>query len=268
MRTIVAAVALLALAPLPARAEDPLPSQLEGVGIDQHMDAQVPVDLTFRDETGKTVVFGDLLGGKPTILNLVYYECPMLCTLVLNGLLSSLRALPFEVGKEFNIVTLSIDPGEGPELAAAKKKNVLAEYRRVGAEAGWRFLTGDEASIRRLAGAVGFRYTYDEETDLYAHAAGIVILTPRGKVARYFYGIDYAPRDVRLALIEASQNKIGTVVDQLLLFCYQYDPKSGKYSAATMKLVRTGAILTVLALVTFILLARRREARHARGAAA
>ena len=245
-----------------------LPPGLQEVSIEQKLGASVPMDLVFKDETGRSVTLAEVVGGKPTILNIVYYECPMLCTMVLNGLLTSLRTLAFDVGDEFRVVTLSIDPGETPALAAAKKKNALSEYGRAGAESGWPFLTGDEPAIRALTDAVGFRYRYDAETDLYAHAAGIMVLTPEGKVARYFYGIDYAPRDLRLALVEASQNRIGTLTDQVLLFCYQYDPASGHYTTATLKLVRTGAVLTILFIGTFILLARRREAVRSRPPAA
>jgi len=260
---LAAAAALCAALALPALAEEPVPPGLDGVGIDQHLDAQIPMDLTFKDESGKTVVLRDLIGGKPTILNFVYYECPMLCTLVINGLVSSMRVLSFDAGKEFNVVTLSIDPKETPDLAAAKKKNVLAEYGRPTAEQGWRFLTGDEASIRRLADAAGFQYKYDPETGLYAHASGLVVVTPSGRVARYFFGIEYAPRDLRLALVEASENKIGTMADTVMLFCYQYDPEKGRYSAAALNLIRLGGIVTVVSIASFIFLARRREVRHA-----
>jgi protein SCO1/2 len=267
-RSRLAAAALCASLVLPAAAEEPVPTGLDGVGIDQRLDAQIPMDLAFKDENGKTVVLRDRIGGKPTILNFVYYECPMLCTLVINGLISSMRVLAFDAGKEFNVVTVSIDPKETPDLAAAKKRNVLAEYGRPTAIEGWSFLTGDEASIRSLADAVGFRYKYDPETDLWAHASGLVVVTPSGKVARYFFGIEYAPRDLRLALVEASQNKIGTLADAVMLFCYQYDPEKGRYSAAALNLIRLGAVLTVLSIASFIFLARRHEARGAPGPAA
>jgi len=251
----------------PGTASSTLPKDLEGVAIEQKLGAGVPLDLRFRDESGREVTLREALGGKPVVLNLAYYECPMLCTLVTNGLLASLRTLSFDVGKEFRVVTLSIDPRETPELAAAKKKSVLAEYGRADAAAGWSFLTGDEASIRALADAVGFRYRYDERNDVYAHAAGILVLTPEGKVARYFYGIDFAPRDLRLALVEASDGKIGSLTDQVLLFCYQYDPHSARYTAAALNLVRGGAVVTVVCLAAFIFLARRRDSSAARRAA-
>ena len=242
---VVAAAALCGLLAFPARAGEGVPPGLDGVGIVQRLDAQLPLDLAFRDETGKRVVLGDLVGGKPTILNLVYYECPMLCTLVVNGLVSSMRVMAFSAGNEFNVVTLSIDPSETPELAAAKKKAVLAEYGRPTAETGWRFLTGDDASIRSVADAVGFEYRYDAQTRLYSHASGIMVLTPEGRVSRYFFGIEYAPRDLRLALVEASRGKIGTMADAMMLFCYHYDPKQGRYSVAALNLVRLGGVLTV-----------------------
>ena len=269
-----AAASLLALAAsFSARAEERervsgLPADLEGVGIDQKLDAQVPLDLTFRDETGKSVTLREVIDGKPTILNLVYYRCPMLCTLVLNGLVSSMRVLSFDAGKEYRVVTVSIDPKEGPEMAAAKKETYVAEYGRTGAAGGWRFLVGDEEPVRRLAETVGFRYTYDAETGLYAHASGIMVLTPEGHVARYFYGVEYAPRDLRLALIEASQSRIGTLADQVLLFCYQYDPETGHYGAATLNLIRAGGVLTVVALVGYLVFSLRREARRTRRSAA
>ena len=250
-------------APAHAQPVQLLPKQLVGVEIEQHLDAQVPLDLAFRDEAGKTVRLADLVQSRPVVLNLVYYRCPMLCTLVVNGLLSSFRALPFTVGREFDVITVSIDPREGPELAAAKKKNVLDDYGRPGAESGWHFLTGDETSVRRLADSVGFSYTYDAESDTFAHAAGVMILTPHGRVSRYLFGVEYAPKDMRLSLVEASNNKIGTVADQILLFCYHYDPSTGRYSVAALNLVRAGGILTVAALGAFILLAWRREVRRA-----
>jgi protein SCO1/2 len=244
-----------------------LPQALEGVSIEQKLGAVVPLDLAFRDETGRDVTLREAIGGKPAVLNLAYYECPMLCTLVWNGLLASLRALPFDVGNEFRIVTLSIDPRETAQLAAAKKENVVAEYGRAGAGPGWSFLTGDEPAIKALADAVGFRYRYDERNDVYAHAAGILVLTPDGRVARYFYGIDVAPRDLRLALVEASDGKIGGLADQVMLFCYQYDPKAARYTTAALNLVRGGAIVTVACIAAFIFLTRRRESSRASRAA-
>ncbi len=252
--TIAACTALL----LSNVASAQLPEALEGVGIDQRLDQTVPLDLEFRDETGASVRLGEYFGSKPVILALVYYECPMLCTLVLNGLVSSLKALSFSIGEEFEVVALSFDPNETPEMAAAKKETYLGAYRRPSAAAGWHFLTGDESSIKQLAEAVGFRYRYDPASDEFAHAAGITVLTPSGRIARYFYGVEYAPRDVRLGLIEAADEKIGSPVDQLMLYCFRYDVTTGRYSAAVLNLVRLGGILTVLAFVAFLLTTRTR----------
>jgi protein SCO1/2 len=212
-----------------------------------------------RDETGGAVTLGSLLRGKPVILNLVYYECPMLCTLVLNGLLSAMKALPFDAGTEFDVITLSFDPTETPELAARKKATYLEQYRRAGAAAGWHFLTGDAAAIERLAAAVGFRYRYDPQRKEFAHAAGLTVLTPRGVIARYFFGVEFVPRDLKFGLMEAADERIGSPIDQLLLFCYHYDPSSGRYSTAVLNGVRAGGLATLLALAGFILWAVRRE---------
>jgi protein SCO1 len=238
-----------------------LPELLTEIGLDQQLDAQVPLDLRFKDEAGRDVRLGDYFGRKPVILTLVYYECPMLCTQVLNGLTSALGVLSFTVGQEFDIVTVSFDPKETPELAAAKKAAYLDRYKREGAGRGWHFLTGDERSIAALTKAVGFRYAYNASIDQYAHVSGIMVLTPEGRLSRYFYGIEYGPRDVRLALIEAADRRIGTPADQLLLYCFHYDPKSARYSFAITRLVRTLGVATVLAMVGGIVILRRRERR-------
>ena len=232
---------------------------LRDIGIDQHLNEQVPLDLTFRDEAGQSVRLGQYFGQKPVILALVYYECPMLCTLTLNGLVSALKAVSFGVGNEFNVVTVSFNPAETPSLAAAKKNTYLKSYGRAGAETGWHFLTGDDASIKRLVDAVGFRYRYLPEQKQFAHAAGITVLTPSGKIARYFFGVEYAPRDLRLALVEASQEHIGSPVDRLLLYCFHYDPETGKYGAVVMNIVRLGGAVTVLVLGGALLVMWRRE---------
>jgi protein SCO1/2 len=240
-----------------------IPTALQNVGIDQHLNEQVSLDLVFRDETGKSVRLGKYFVNKPVILSLVYFECPMLCTQVLNGLVSSLKVLKFTVGKEFEVVTISFNPQEGPPLAAAKKETYLGRYSRPGAEGGWHFLTGNEDSIQAITKAVGFRYTRDPRTGQFAHASGIMLLTPQGRVSRYFYGIEYAPRDLRLGLVEASANKIGTVTDQVLLFCYHYDPREGKYSAVILNLIRLGGVLTLLALgVAWFVWFRRSSWQH------
>jgi protein SCO1/2 len=232
---------------------------LRDIGIDQHLDEQVPLDLTFRDEAGQPVTLGQYFGSKPVILALVYYECPMLCTLTLNGLVSALRAVSFDVGNQFNVVTVSFNPAETASLAAAKKQTYLTSYGRSSADAGWHFLTGDAANIKRLVDAVGFRYRYLPERKQFAHAAGITLLTPRGKIARYFFGVEYAPRDLRLGLVEAAQEHIGSPVDQLLLYCFHYDPVTGKYGAVVMNIVRLGGALTVLVLGAALLVMWRRD---------
>jgi protein SCO1/2 len=243
----------------PANADTAVPEGLREVGVDQHLDRPVPADLAFRDESGRAVSLGDYFGSRPIVLSLAYYHCPMLCPLVLNGLAASLRALSLEPGRDFDVVTVSIDPKETAEQAAARKSAVLDRYGRRGDPAAWHFLTGSAEAVRRLADTVGFRYRYDAERDQYAHAAAVVVLTPEGRIARYFYGVEYVPRDLRLGLVEASSGTIGTLADQLLLFCYEYDPAMGRYSAAVMTSVRIGGIVTVLALAGFVALQLRRD---------
>ena len=245
--------------PETGRVSSGLPKQLEQVGIDQHLNEQAPLDASFKDEQGREVKLGQFFGTKPVVLSLVYYQCPMLCTQILNGMVSSFKTLSFNIGQQFEVVTVSFDPSETPELAAAKKQSYLQRYNRTGAEAGWHFLTGDEANIRRLANAVGFRYTYDAQTKQFAHASGIMLLTPQGRIARYFYGIEYAPKDLRLGLVEASENKIGSPVDALLLYCYHYDPATGKYGVVVMNIVRLSGIATVICIVALLALLRKRS---------
>jgi len=211
---------------------------------------------------GQPVRLGELVGQRPIILTLVYYKCPMLCTLVLNDLVRTLRPMEMSIGKDFDVLTVSFDPTETAELSNAKKKQYLREYGRDGAEANWHFLTGDQASIQKLTQAVGFHYTWDEKAQQYAHASGIIILTPQGKIARYFFGIQYAPQDVRLSLVEASGNKVGSVTDQILLYCFHYDPTTGKYGFIVTRALHIGGVLTVLALGVLLLLLFRHE-RHA-----
>jgi protein SCO1 len=247
-----------------------LPNALREVRIEQKLDQQLPLDLVFRDETGQQVKLGQYFGQKPVVLALVYYDCPMLCTQVLNGMVTSFRVLPFEIGDEFDVVTVSFDPRETNVLAASKKKvyvDYLPERMRSGASNGWHFLTGDQASIEKLTDAVGFRYHYDEATKQFAHASAIMLTTPQGKLSRYFYGIDYSARDLRLGLIESSENKIGSPVDQLLLYCYHYDPATGKYGAAIMRVMRVAGVITMLGIVAmlFLLKARNPGAVKARG---
>jgi protein SCO1 len=239
-----------------------LPAALRDVGIDQKLNQQLPLDLVFRDESGQPVKLGQYFGTKPVVLALVYYDCPMLCTQVLNGMVTSFRVLPFQIGKEFDVVTVSFDPRETNALATAKKKiyvDYLPDRMRTGATNGWHFLTGDPASIAQLTSAVGFRYHYDEATKQFAHGSAIMLATPQGKLSRYFYGIDYPARDLRLGLIESSENKIGSPVDQLLLYCYHYDPATGKYGAPIMKVMRTAGIITIFAIVAMLLALKRRH---------
>ena len=247
--------------PYEPRAPSGLPGALNDVGIDQKLNEQLPLELTFKDEKGATVKLGDYFGKRPVVLSLVYYQCPMLCNQVLNGMVTSFRVMAFQPGQEFEVVTVSFDPRETPALAAAKKNtyvNYLPEAKRAKADAGWHFLTGDEANIKRLTDAVGFRYHFDEATNQFAHASGVFVTTPEGKLARYFYGIEYAPRDLRLGLIEAADNKIGSSVDQLLLFCFHYDPATGKYGAAIMNVMRVAGIVTLVAIAGMFLVMRRR----------
>ena len=235
------------------------PSLLKEVGIDQKLNQSIPLDLVFRDEHGKPVQLGEYFGQKPVILSLVYYNCPMLCTQVLNGLESSLKLIPMDIGKQFNVVTVSIDPTERPVLAEAKQALYTGLYGRPGAAAGWHFLTGDEQQIRQLANALGFRYAYDPDSKQFAHASAIMIATPQGKISRYFYGIQFPSRDLRLGLVEASDGKIGTPVDQVLLFCYHYDPSTGKYGLLISRLIQTAGAITVLAIGTLILVLYKKE---------
>jgi protein SCO1/2 len=228
------------------------PPQLRGVGIDQRLNEQVPLDLQFRDETGQTVKLASYFGHRPVILSLVYYSCPMLCTMAENGLLNALRDVKFNIGEQFEVVTVSFDPTDKPELATAKKGIYAGLYGRPGARHGWHFLVGDEPSIRTLTRAVGFHYNYNAETRQFAHATGIIVLTPQGKISRYFYGIQYVPRDVRLALVEASNEKIGNPVDAVWLYCCQYDPATGKYGVVVDRILRIAGLITVLSLGTLI----------------
>jgi protein SCO1 len=263
--------AMLTAAAVPARAQpgppEPgdaaaaKPGLLAQIGIDQRLHQQVPLDLVFTDETGREVRLGEYFGKRPVILVLAYYECPMLCTQVLNGVVSALGVLNLEVGREFDLVAVSINPKETPGLAAQKKQTYLERYKRPDSAAGWHFLTGKQASIERLAEAVGFRYAFDERIQQYAHAAVIEVLTPRGVVSRYFYGIEFSPRDIKFGLMEASEERIGTPIDNVLLLCYHYDPATGKYGSLALRAVRIGAIATVVAFLSFLFVSLRREAK-------
>jgi protein SCO1 len=222
------------------------PPRLENVGIEQHLDTQVPPDLTFLDETGRAIKLGDYFGRKPLILNLVYYNCTMLCGEVLSGLTGAMRLLKFDVGKEFEVVTVSFDPRETPQTAAAKKLDYVKRYGRAGAASGWHFLTGPAESVNALTRAVGFQYQYDPKINQFAHATAILVLTPQGRISRYFYGVDFPPKDLRMGLVEASQGRIGNAVDQVLLYCYHYDPATGKYGAIITNILRLAAAATIL----------------------
>ncbi len=222
------------------------PPLLQNVGIAQHLDAQIPADLTFVDDSGKPVKLGGYFGRKPLILNLVYFNCTMLCGQELAGLASAMRLIKFDVGNEFDVITVSFDPRETPAMAAAKKNDYVARYGRANAASGWHFLTGQAPAIDALTKAVGFQYQYDSRTNQYAHATAIVVLTPQGRISRYLYGVDFPPKDLRLALVEASQEKIGNPVDAVLLYCYHYNPQTGKYGAVISNILRLAGAVTIL----------------------
>jgi len=235
------------------------------IGIEQKLDAALPLELEFRDESGRAVRLGDFFRGRPVILSLAYLKCPMLCPYVLGGLVQSLKVLQFSAGQEFDLLTISFDPADTPALARASKAEYLKRYARPGSAAGWHFLTGTEPSIRKLTERVGFRYQFDAASGQFAHAAGLLVATPQGRVARYFYGIEYAPRDLRLALVEASHNRIGSPVDQVLLYCFHYDPTTGKYGVVILNVLRLAGLVTVALLVGFVLAMLRRERREKSG---
>ena len=234
------------------------PAVLRSVGIEQKMGAQVPVDLPFDDESGRPVTLRQYLG-KPVILALVYYQCPSLCNMVLNGVLRSVKTLSMTAGDEYDIVAVSFDPRETPEMAASKKVSYVKGYGRPGAERGWHFLTGAQASSKTLAEAVGFHYAFDPVTNQYAHGSAIMVLTPEGKVTRYFYGIEYPARDVRFGLEDASNRRIGSPIDAVLLYCYHYDPANGTYGLVIMNALRVAGLATVAALATFMIVMLRRD---------
>ena len=244
-----------------AKSESRADGVLAGIDVQQKLGAELPLDAAFRDESGRDVSLGEVVGGKPFALIPVYYECPMLCSLVTEGFVKALRPLGFVPGKEFEVVFLSFDPKEAPELAAKRKAAALDAYGNAASSAGWHFLTGSESEIRRVTETIGFHYVYDSQRDEYAHAAAVVLATGEGKLSRYFFGVEYSTRDLRLGLVEAGQRKIGSVVDQFLLYCYHYDPSMGRYSAAVLNIVRLGGVATVSAFLVFFLAMRRREKR-------
>lgn len=235
------------------------PPSLENVGIEQHLDAQVPANLAFVDDSGRSVKLGDYFGKKPIILNLVYYHCTMLCGEALAGLTGAMKMVEFDVGKEFEVVTVSFNPQETTADAAAKKKDFVERYGRSGAASGWHFLSGPAESINALTKAVGFQYQYDAKSNQYAHVTAIMVLTPEGRISRYFYGVDFPPKDLRMGLVEASQGKIGNLTDQVLLYCYHYDPQTGKYGAVVNNILRLGAAATIVFLAALLLILFRLE---------
>lgn len=277
---IFATISLSICASLPAqRAQAPVapdndrPATLNDIGIDQKLDAQIPTDLIFNDEDGNPVRLADLMHGRPVVLSLVYYGCPQLCTIVLNNMLRSFTAVPLLIGKDYDVITISFDPSETPALAADKKRSYIRNYakgERAAAESsarsGWHFLTGGEESIQRLTNAVGFRYKFDPASKQFLHPSGITVLTPEGKISRYFFGIDYEPTDLRLSLLEASDNKIGSVTDHIMLYCFHYDSATGKYGFAVVRALRVAGALTILGLAFGITWLVRRD-KNRRGEA-
>jgi protein SCO1/2 len=260
-----AAILLLFLAqgPRVACAQlSPLTGVLQDVGIDQHLGDAIPLDLKFRDELGNTVPLSQYVHDKPVVLLLVYYKCPMLCTQVLNGFLKTSQAIPFVIGQEYEVVTVSIDPRETPELARRKKQQYTRLYQREGAAEGWHFLTGDQQSISELTRIAGYRYRFDDKSGQFAHGSGLMVLTPEGVLSRYFYGIDFPPNDLRLALVESSASRIGSAVDQILLLCYHYDPSIGKYGFAIATSLRVAGIGTLLGLGGMLCLLIRYDRRR------
>lgn len=254
----------------PGQSSELVPDVLEKIGIDQKLNAQVPLDAVFRAEDGREVRLGEYFGKRPVVLSLVYYECPMLCTQVLNGAVAAFKVLNFDIGDDYDVVTLSFNPKETPQMASAKKETYLNKYGRPEGGKGWHFLTGEQPAIDALASSVGFRYVFDQASQQYVHASALMVLTPDGRVSKYFYGIDYPPKDLRLGLIEASGGKIGTPVDQVLLYCFHYDPHSGKYSMVVMNVLRLAGIVTVALIGGFIAtmwsLDRRKSMRAAAAA--
>ena len=265
-RAVVAcAIALLVALPAAAQRTEPLPADLEAIGVTQNLDAQLPLDLEFVDDEGRTVTLGSYFDSdRPVLLSLVYYECPMLCTLVLDGMVRAMEEMDWIPGDQFEVVTVSIDPEETTQLAQQKKSNYLRSYGKAEAAKGWHFLTGDEDAISRLADTVGFRYSYLEENDEFAHPAVLFILTPDGKVSRYLFGVQHDPQTLRLSLVEASEGGIGSPVDKFLLYCYRYDPAEGTYAPVAMQLMRVGGGFTIAILGTVLLTFWLREARHRR----
>jgi len=238
-----------------------VPPQLVDVTFEQRLNQQLPLDTPFRDETDRAVALSDYFGQRPVVLAFVYYQCPMLCTQVMNGISSALKVVPFTPGKDFEVVYVSFDPRDTPQAAARKKTALLADYQQTSTAAGWHFLSGDEASIRQVTSAAGFNYRWDEATGQFAHVSGVLVATADGRLSRYFYGVEYSPKELRMALVESGDGKVGSLVDTLLLYCYHYNPADGRYGAIEMNLVRLGGAVTALFLCGFIFLMRRRESQ-------
>jgi protein SCO1/2 len=263
-KSLLLAGALLLVGALSAFAQTPPPVQPNintdaNIGIDQKLDSQIPLDLTFTDQTGKQVKLGDYFGSKPVVLALPFYRCAGMCTLEMDGMAKAFNAISFTAGKEFNAVTVSIDPKETWTLASAKQRDYLDQYPRPEAKQGWSFLTGDDANIHKLAQAVGFRYVIDPKTQQPIHAVGIVVITPEGHVSRYLLGVDYSPKDLKLCLVDASHNKIGSMVDKFTLLCSHYDPTTSRYGVAIDRIIKFTCTLTVLILGGAILMMFRFE---------
>ena len=272
IRSITGIVALLALSVVASaqtipdnvgKSSSSLPAQLQNVGFEPQLNAQLPLDLNFRDESGHDVQLREYFGRKPVLLALVYYGCPVLCNQVEMGVVGTLKMLSFNAGRDYEVIFVSFDTREAPDMAAKKKAAAVARYGRPETAAGWHFLTGKEAQIHALTSAANFRYSFDEKNNLFAHASGIMLITPDGRISRYFYGVEYPSRDVRLGLVDASAGKIGTPIDHLLLFCFHYDPETARYSATILKIIRLGGILTIFSIVAGILIFRRRDAQAA-----
>jgi protein SCO1/2 len=261
--SVMAAMLFLPFAAV-AQTSNDVPPQLRNVRVQQKLNSQVPLDLKFRQENGEFVTLRQLMRGKPVILSLVYYTCPRLCSMTLTGLLKALRTLDFNVGREFDVLTVSFDPRETAQIATAKKAAYMEGYGRENASAGWHFLTGEQRDIIRLTNAVGFGFEFDTTQEQFSHASVIMILTPEGRVSRYFFGLEFPPRDLRLGLVEAADRKIGSVADQFLLYCFEYDPHTGKYSVAIMNVIRVFGAITVILILAFIAYTLRRDSLRKR----
>ncbi len=236
-----------------------MPAALQNVGFEPPLNGQMPLDLAFRDETGRNVQLREYFGQKPVVLAFVYYGCPMLCDQVEQGVVGVLRMLSFNPGRDYEVVFVSFDSRETPQMAAEKKKKALARFRRPETDSGWHFLTGSQESIDAATKAANFRFSFDAKSSLFAHASGVMVLTSDGRISRYFYGVEYPGRDMRLGLVDASAGRIGTPIDHVLLYCYHYDPSSARYSASILKIIRLGGVLTILCIIGGILIFRRRE---------